>query len=94
MSSGKVGSNIFVDMPAPPRSNESLLVNPELIPEISIPNLNIPSPSYQKAVEIHEFLQKSEDLTNDQKLDFCSVGRYFMKQYLKEIVKNCLSKEI
>jgi hypothetical protein len=87
MSSGKLGSNIFVDVSVSPRSDEILI---EPIPQISIPYLNILSPSYQKAVEIHEFLLKSEHLTNDQKLDFCSVGRHFMKQYLKEILKKVI----
>ena len=75
-------------MPVTPRivSPEDF-ISVEKIETNIIPNINILNQSYQKAVEVHEILLKSEDLTNNQKLDFCSVGRYFMKQYLKDIVK-------
>jgi hypothetical protein len=43
--------------------------------------------SYQKVVEIHQILRINKGLSNIQKLNFSSIGRYFIKQYLKDIVK-------
>ena len=40
-----------------------------------------------KALEIHEFLLSAENLTNNEKLNYCKIGRYFMKAFLKEIVR-------
>ena len=37
--------------------------------------------------DIHSILSNCPDLTNTQKLDFCNNQRYFMKLYLKEIIK-------
>jgi hypothetical protein len=42
---------------------------------------------YGKMVNVHSFLLNSEKLTNNQKLDYCSIERYFMKAYLKEMMK-------
>jgi len=42
---------------------------------------------YGKIVNVHLLLLNNEDLTNTQKLDYCSMERYFMKAYLKEIMK-------
>ena len=42
---------------------------------------------YGKIVNIHSFLLNSEELTINQKLDYCSIERYFMKLYLKEMMK-------
>ena len=48
---------------------------------------SITIPSYKKAVKIHQILQNNKKLSNKQKLDFCSLGRYFMNQYLKEVIR-------
>ncbi|MHA1509144.1 MAG: hypothetical protein ACTSO6_10625 [Promethearchaeota archaeon] len=42
---------------------------------------------YGKIVNVHSFLLNNEELTNAQKLDYCSMERYFMKAYLKEMMK-------
>lgn len=42
--------------------------------------------SLLKAIEIHEFLLTAENLTNNEKLNYCKIGRYFMKAFLKEII--------
>ncbi len=42
---------------------------------------------YGKIVNVHAFLLNNEELTNTQKLDYCSMERYFMKAYLKEMMK-------
>ena len=36
--------------------------------------------------DIHSILSNCSELTNTQKLDFCTNQRYFMKLYLKEVV--------
>lgn len=36
--------------------------------------------------DIHSILSNCPDLTNNQKLDFCTNQRYFMKLYLKEVL--------
>ena len=38
--------------------------------------------------KINYFLSKTQHLSNQQKLDYCNIERYFMKLYLKEFTKN------
>jgi hypothetical protein len=42
---------------------------------------------YGKIVNVHSFLLNNEELTNTQKLDYCSIERYFIKLYLREMMK-------
>lgn len=42
---------------------------------------------YGKIINIHFFLSNNKKLTNNQKLDYCTIERYFMKLYLKEMIK-------
>ena len=42
---------------------------------------------YGKIIDVHFFLLNNKELTNNQKLDYCSVERYFMKLYLREMMK-------
>ena len=42
---------------------------------------------YGKIVNVHSLLLNNEELTNTQKLNYCSIERYFMKAYLKEMMK-------
>jgi hypothetical protein len=42
---------------------------------------------YGKIINIHFFLSNNKELTNEQKLDYCSIERYFMKLYLREMMK-------
>jgi hypothetical protein len=44
---------------------------------------------YGKIINIHFFLSANKELTNTQKLDYCTIERYFMKLYLKEMMKKC-----
>ncbi len=91
MSSGKVQQSCFVDVPkiTIPHSYFSILdsnfPNKTIVNEIE--NITILNVSYQKAVEIHQILLNNNNLSNSEKLDFCNVGRYFMKQYLKDVIK-------
>jgi len=42
---------------------------------------------YGKIINVHFFLLNNNELTNNQKLDYCSIERHFMKLYLKEVIK-------
>ncbi len=42
---------------------------------------------YDKIINIHFFLSNNKELTNNQKLDYCTIERYFMKLYLREMMK-------
>jgi uncharacterized membrane protein YcgQ (UPF0703/DUF1980 family) len=42
---------------------------------------------YGKIIDVHFFLLNNKKLTNNQKLDYCSIERYFMKLYLREMMK-------
>ena len=42
---------------------------------------------YGKIVNVHSYLLNNDELTNTQKLDYCNMERYFMKAYLKEMMK-------
>ena len=42
---------------------------------------------YGKIIDVHFFLLNNKKLTNNQKLDYCSIERHFMKLYLKEVIK-------
>jgi len=44
---------------------------------------------YSKIINIHFLLSNNNELTNTQKLDYCTIERYFMKLYLKEMMKKC-----
>ena len=49
--------------------------------------LNDPKDEYLAiSNDIHSILSNCSELTNTQKLDFCTNQRYFMKLYLKEVV--------
>ncbi|MFX1273599.1 MAG: hypothetical protein ACFFBP_11525 [Promethearchaeota archaeon] len=37
--------------------------------------------------KLHKTLQKYQDLTTSQRLDYCNSERYFMKLYLKDIAR-------
>lgn len=50
-------------------------------------NINDSSEYLSILNDIHSILSNCPDLTNTQKLDFCTNQRYFMKLYLKEILK-------
>jgi hypothetical protein len=42
---------------------------------------------YGKIINIHFFLSNNKELTTTQKLDYCTIERYFMKLYLREMMK-------
>lgn len=40
---------------------------------------------YGKIIDVHFFLLNNKELTNNQKLDYCNIERYFMKLYLRTL---------
>ncbi len=42
---------------------------------------------YGKIIDVHFFLLNNNELTNNQKLDYCTIERHFMKQYMKQCLK-------
>ena len=48
---------------------------------------------FQKILDIHAFLLFNyTELSTDSKLEYCNLERYFMKKYLKEIIKKSTFK--
>ncbi|MFX0046843.1 MAG: hypothetical protein ACFE8G_01620 [Candidatus Hermodarchaeota archaeon] len=91
MSSGKVDINFPVEI-----LEKSVTYNIPIEPifkKLDINNFknisfdNKLTKFYGKIINIHFFLSKNMELTNNQKLDYCSIERYFMKLYLREIIK-------
>ena len=39
------------------------------------------------STDIHSILSNYPDLTKDQKLDYCDSQRYYMKLYLREVIR-------
>ncbi|MFW9948775.1 MAG: hypothetical protein ACFFKA_01450 [Candidatus Thorarchaeota archaeon] len=92
MSSSNMNERIFVGNPNQTLSQQEFLLSKiEVFPGIASYHVNhkpILNQSYQKAFEIHQILQNNNELSNDQKLEICRLGRYFMKQYLKDIISH------
>ena len=42
---------------------------------------------YGKIIDVHFFLLNNKELTNNQKLEYCTIERHFMKLYLKGMMK-------
>jgi len=42
---------------------------------------------YGKIIDVHFFLLNNKELTNNQKLEYCTIERYFIKLYLREMMK-------
>ena len=42
---------------------------------------------YGKIIDVHFLLLNNDKLTNNQKLEYCTIERYFMKLYLREMMK-------
>lgn len=56
----------------------------------SFTNINLDSKLtkvYGKIINIHFFLSNNKELSTSQKLDYCTIERYFMKLYLREMMK-------
>ena len=56
----------------------------------SFTNINLDSKLtkvYGKIINIHFFLSNNKELSSNQKLDYCTIERYFMKLYLREMMK-------
>jgi hypothetical protein len=47
---------------------------------------------FHNVIEIHLLLLNNKDLSNDQKLDYCRLERFFMKKYLREMIKKTFSE--
>ena len=91
MSSGKANINYSVGFPegakvvdiTPQPVFEKLDIN-------SLKTINLDkklTKFYGRIINIHFFLCNNKELTNDQKLDYCTIERNFMKLYLREMIK-------
>lgn len=103
MSSERIAKNSYIDFNGTIQLNnfqtlttadkEKTLINKDNITRNhkKIPftsnNSNKNSDSLLKAIEVHNFLISNENLTNNEKLNYCKIGRYFMKAFLKEVVR-------
>ncbi len=94
MSSGKANINYsmesFDSTKANYLSNLPVFEEKELIHLKQQEFVNKLNKFYGKIIDVHFFLLNNKELTtltNNQKLDYCSIQRYFMKLYLKEIIK-------
>jgi len=57
---------------------------PELIHDLVIKECEIAKREYFNLInDIHEVLEHCDELTNDQKLEYRTSERFYMKQYLK-----------
>ena len=57
---------------------------PQLIHDLVIKECEIAKKEYMTLInDIHSVLEHCDDLTNDQKLEYCTSERFYMKQYLK-----------
>ena len=91
MSSGKANINYTIEIL---EKSESYDVSREPIFEKieinSFTNTNFENKLtkfYGKIINIHFFLSNNKELTTTQKLDYCTIERYFMKLYLREMMK-------
>jgi len=60
------------------------------IEELNKANINISEGTSEHLLtlrKLHKILQNGQNLTDQQKFDFCSSERYFMKLYLRELNK-------
>ncbi|MFX0076492.1 MAG: hypothetical protein ACFE96_13705 [Candidatus Hermodarchaeota archaeon] len=91
MSSGKTDFNYPMEMVEKPVTYDA--PRESIFEELDIHifnNINLDcklTKFYGKIVNIHFFLSKNKELSNSQKLDYCSIERYFMKLYLREMMK-------
>ena len=91
MSSGK--ANIKYSMEAFDSTNAKYLSNLPVFEEkdlIHFKQQEIVSKLnkfYGKIIDVHYFLLNNNELTNNQKLDYCTIERHFMEQYMKQCLK-------
>ena len=91
MSSGK--ANINYSMESFDNSKADYLSNLPVLEEQDLIHLKQQeifsklNKFYGKIIDVHFFLLNNKKLTNNQKLDYCSIERHFMKLYLKEVIK-------
>ena len=91
MSSGKANINYSMESfdinKANYLSNLPVFEKKDLFHLKQLEIVNKLSKFYGKIIDVHFFLLNNKELTNNQKLDYCSIERYFMKLYLREIMK-------
>ena len=91
MSSGKANFNYSIEsfdiIEANYLSNLPVFEEKDLIHLKQQEIVNKLNKFYGKIIDVHFFLLNNKELTNNQKLDYCSIERHFMKLYLKEIIK-------
>ena len=91
MSSGKANFNYSIETFDNPSSihlsNLPVFEEKDLIHLKQQEIVNKLNKFYGKIIDVHFFLLNNKELTNNQKLDYCSIERHFMKLYLKEVIK-------
>ena len=91
MSSGKADVNFPMEILE--KSVTYVVPREPIFEELDVNNLlhldldNKLTKFYGRVVNIHFFLSNNKELSNKQKLDYCTIERYFMKLYLKEMMK-------
>ena len=91
MSSGKANISYTTENLEKPITYE--VSQEPIFEKLSIPNISSTTydrkltKCYGKIINIHFFLSNNKELTNNQKLDYCTIERHFMKLYLKEMMK-------
>ena len=91
MSSGKANINYSVGFP---KGSDIVDITPEPVFEkldvTSFKTVNLDkklTKFYGKIINIHFFLSDNKELSNNQRLDYCTIERHFMKLYLREMIK-------
>ena len=57
---------------------------PQIIHDLVLKECEIAKKEYMTLInDIHSVLEHCDDLTNNQKLEYCTSERFYMKQYLK-----------
>lgn len=92
MSSGKIFNNFYYGINSKLELNakhhyiqERFVKNP-LNLTVKLDNSNLKDILY-RIIEIHFFLNKNSNLSNNQKIRYCKIERNLMIYYIKEIAK-------
>jgi hypothetical protein len=101
MSSGKIEQNYFENIENGVIYRESVIVSEKYLHKshsseskshkedfdirLQNPNKGIVDDNLDMIQKIHLILKNTQDLTQEQKYDYCNSQRFFMKLYLKRI---------
>ncbi len=91
MSSGKANFNYSIEIfditKANYLSNQPVFEKKDLIHLKQQEIVNKLNKFYGKIIDVHFILLNNKELTNNQKLEYCTIERYFMKLYLREMME-------